>query len=57
MKWGFRWYGEKDSIPLHHFRQIPGTDGVVGTLLGNYLVKFGKRKKLKSLNLLLKKKD
>ena len=34
MKWGFRWYGEKDSIPLHHFRQIPGTDGVVGTLLG-----------------------
>lgn len=34
MKWGFRWYGAKDSIPLSHFRQIPGTDGVVGTLLG-----------------------
>lgn len=33
MKWGFRWYGEKDSIPLKHFKQIPGTDGVVGTLL------------------------
>lgn len=33
MKWGFRWYGAKDSIPLKHFRQIPGTDGVVGTLL------------------------
>lgn len=34
MKWGFRWYGEKDSIPLNYFKQIPGTDGVVGTLLG-----------------------
>ena len=34
MKWGFRWYGAKDSIPLKHFKQIPGTDGVVGTLLG-----------------------
>lgn len=33
MKWGFRWYGEKDSIPLAHIKQIPGTDGVVGTLL------------------------
>lgn len=33
MKWGFRWYGEKDSIPLKHFKQVPGTDGVVGTLL------------------------
>lgn len=34
MKWGFRWYGAKDSIPLSHFKQIPGTQGVVGTLLG-----------------------
>lgn len=34
MKWGFRWYGEKgDSIPLNHVRQIPGINGVVGTLL------------------------
>ena len=22
MKWGFRWYGEKDSIPLKHFKQV-----------------------------------
>lgn len=34
MKWGFRWYGAKDTIPLHHFRHVPGCDGVVGTLLG-----------------------
>ncbi|MEO1770034.1 mannonate dehydratase [Candidatus Enterococcus ferrettii] len=34
MKWGFRWYGEKgDSIPLNNVRQIPGMNGIVGTLL------------------------
>lgn len=34
MKWGFRWYGEKgDTIPLDYVRQIPGINGVVGTLL------------------------
>ncbi|MGM0213718.1 mannonate dehydratase [Enterococcus sp. AZ109] len=34
MKWGFRWYGEKgDSIPLNNVRQIPGMDGIIGTLL------------------------
>lgn len=33
MEWGFRWYGEEDSIPLAHVNQIPGMDGVVGTLL------------------------
>ncbi|MDR0920940.1 MAG: mannonate dehydratase [Lactobacillales bacterium] len=34
MKWGFRWYGEKgDSIPLDNVRQIPGINGIVGTLL------------------------
>lgn len=34
MQWGFRWYGEEgDSIPLQQVRQIPGMDGVVGTLL------------------------
>lgn len=34
MKWGFRWYGEKgDTIPLENVRQIPGIDGIVGTLL------------------------
>lgn len=35
MQWGFRWYGEKeDTIPLQHVRQIPGINGIVGTLLG-----------------------
>ena len=33
MKWGFRWYGEGDSIPLQNVRQIPGINGVIGTLL------------------------
>ncbi|MGX7031447.1 mannonate dehydratase [Vagococcus zengguangii] len=34
MKWAFRWYGEKgDSIPLKHIGQIPGINGIVGTLL------------------------
>ncbi|WP_440897251.1 mannonate dehydratase [Amphibacillus sp. Q70] len=34
MKWGFRWYGEKeDSIPLEQVKQIPGMNGIVGTLL------------------------
>lgn len=34
MKWGFRWYGSKgDSIPLKHIKQVPGVNGVVGTLL------------------------
>ena len=34
MQWGFRWYGEKgDSIPLKYVKQIPGINGVVGTLL------------------------
>lgn len=33
MKWGFRWYGESDPIPLQNVRQIPGMNGIVGTLL------------------------
>lgn len=33
MKWGFRWYGAGDSIPLQNVKQIPGMNGIVGTLL------------------------
>ncbi|MGY3725569.1 D-mannonate dehydratase [Granulicatella balaenopterae] len=34
MKWAFRWYGsEGDSIPLQYLKQIPGLNGIVGTLL------------------------
>lgn len=34
MKWGFRWYGEeKDAIPAKYIQQIPGINGIVGTLL------------------------
>lgn len=34
MQWGFRWYGKQDSIPIEHVAQIPGINGVIGTLLG-----------------------
>lgn len=33
MKWGIRWYGADDSIPLKNIRQIPGITGIIGTLL------------------------
>ena len=29
MKMTFRWYGEKDSIPLEYIKQIQGMTGVV----------------------------
>lgn len=29
MKMTFRWYGEKDSIPLQYIKQIPNMSGVV----------------------------
>ena len=29
MKMTFRWYGEKDSIPLDYIKQIPNMSGVV----------------------------
>ncbi|MBQ1229602.1 MAG: mannonate dehydratase, partial [Clostridia bacterium] len=29
MKMTFRWYGEKDSIPLNYIKQIPNMSGVV----------------------------
>ena len=29
MKMTFRWYGEKDCIPLQYIRQIPNMSGVV----------------------------
>ncbi|MCR5741594.1 MAG: mannonate dehydratase, partial [Gammaproteobacteria bacterium] len=29
MKMTFRWYGEKDSIPLNFIKQIPNMSGVV----------------------------
>ncbi len=32
MKMTFRWYGEKDNIPLEYIRQIPNVSGVVTAL-------------------------
>lgn len=32
MKMTFRWYGEKDSIPLNYIKQIPNMSGVVTAL-------------------------
>lgn len=39
MKMTFRWYGETDSIPLDHIKQIQGMDGVVTAV---YDVEVGK---------------
>ena len=34
MKWGFRWYGEnQDSVPIEFIKQIPGINGIIGTLI------------------------
>lgn len=49
MKWGIRWYGAKDHIPINHIRQIPGVDGVVGTLLGKMLGDLWTLEKIKAL--------
>ena len=35
MKMTFRWYGEKDTIPLSYIRQIPGMTGVVPAVYVN----------------------
>ena len=40
IKLTFRWYGEKDSIPLEYIRQIPGISGVVTAV---YDVAVGKQ--------------
>lgn len=32
MEMTFRWFGEADSIPLSHIRQIPGVTGIVSAL-------------------------
>ena len=49
MKWGIRWYGAKDHILINHIRQIPGVDGVVGTLLGKMLGDLWTLEKIKAL--------
>lgn len=52
MKMTFRWYGEKDSIPLKYIKQIPNMSGVVtavyDTPVGE-IWELDKIKKLKSL--------
>lgn len=52
MKMTFRWYGEKDSIPLEYIRQIPNMSGVVtavyDTPVGE-VWELDKIRKLKSL--------
>ncbi len=51
MKLTFRWYGEKDSIPLSYLRQIPNLSGVVTSL---YDVKPGEEWSFYSLSHLKK---
>lgn len=52
MKMTFRWYGEKDSIPLSYIKQIPNMSGVVTAVYDvpvGEVWKLDKIKKLKSL--------
>lgn len=52
MKMTFRWYGEKDSIPLEYIKQIPNMSGVVTAIYDTpvgEVWEIEKIKKLKSL--------
>ena len=54
MKLTFRWYGEKDEIPLGYIKQIPNISGVVTAVYGTPVGEVWeteKIQKLKSLSL------
>lgn len=34
MKCGFRWFGEKDPVPLQHIKQVPGVETIVTSIPG-----------------------
>ncbi|MCR8969071.1 mannonate dehydratase [Facklamia sp. 7083-14-GEN3] len=57
MQWGFRWYGEEDTIPLSHIKQIPGMHGVVGTLLDKLPGDVWEQNEIMALKESVEKKD
>ena len=55
MKMTFRWYGEKDSIPLNYIKQIQGVSGVVTAVYDVPVGEVWPFEKLKKLKALCKK--
>lgn len=49
MKMTFRWYGEKDSIPLKYIKQIPNMSGVVTAIYDTPVGEVWELKKIKKL--------
>ena len=49
MKMTFRWYGEKDCIPLSYIRQIPNMSGVVTAIYDEPVGSVWKEEKIKHL--------
>lgn len=52
MKMTFRWYGEKDSIPLQYIKQIPNMSGVVTVVYDTPVGEVWKLDKIKKLKAL-----
>lgn len=52
MKMTFRWYGEKDSIPLQYIKQIPNMSGVVTAVYDTPVGEVWKLDKIKKLKAL-----
>lgn len=57
MKLTFRWYGEKDSIPLKHIAQIPNMSGVVTAVYDVPVGEVWKDEQLARLSALCKASD
>ena len=49
MKLTFRWYGEKDEIPLGYIKQIPNISGVVTAVYGTPVGEVWETEKIQKL--------
>ncbi len=49
MKLTFRWYGEKDAIPLGYIKQIPNMSGVVTAVYGTPVGEVWEKEKIQKL--------
>ena len=54
MKMTFRWYGQKDSIPLNYIKQIPNMSGVVTAVYGEPVGERWQEDKISKLHKLCK---
>ena len=55
MKMTFRWYGEKDCIPLQYIRQIPNMSGVVTAVYDTPVGEVWEEEKIARLKALCEK--